>query len=96
MSMGANGAVFVWKNKSEALYVNTETKMPDNASVGAGDSVVGAIAYIMENGLDRYKLAKCSFTAGRASAQLPGTQMASLIMAHTVSSRNDTTKGVPQ
>lgn len=78
VSMSQEGAVFVSKDESEALYVNTNPRIYDEGAVGTGDAMVGAIANSMNKGLKFEEMARTAVAMARASSRLAGTEMASL------------------
>lgn len=84
VSMGQEGAVYVSKDSSEALYANTNPKIQEEGAVGTGDSIVAAIANGMRQDIKLDEIAKFSVAAGRACARLPGTEMATLKKVYEV------------
>lgn len=71
ISLGDKGALFLWQDgicRAEALSV------PVLSTVGAGDSVVAAMAYAMEKGLPRQEQMALAMAMGAASVMQSGTQ----------------------
>jgi len=71
VSLGGNGAIFLWKDaayRAEGLSVSVQS------TVGAGDSVVAAMAYAMEKGLPREKAIALAMAMGAASVMQSGSQ----------------------
>lgn len=75
VSLGKDGAVFL--NKERSLFVHG-IKVDVKSTVGAGDSMVAALAYSMEKGYDFEKSAKLAVAAGTANVMTSGTQPADL------------------
>lgn len=84
VSMAQEGALLVSKDEPEALYVNSNPKIYDEGSVGTGDAMVGAIANSMSKGLRFDEMARFAVATARASARLPGTEMATLKKVYEV------------
>jgi len=84
VSMGQEGAVFVARDETEALYVDTSPKIYDEGSVGTGDAMVAALADSMYKGLKFSELARFAVAAARASSRLAGTEMATLKKVYEV------------
>ncbi|MDY3618318.1 1-phosphofructokinase family hexose kinase [Agathobaculum sp.] len=84
VSMAQEGALLVAKDEPEALYANCNPKIYDEGSVGTGDAMVGAIANSMHKGLRFDEMARFAVAAARASARLPGTEMATLKKVYEV------------
>lgn len=73
VSMGANGAIFATKEhtfKAQAL------KVPVGSTVGAGDSVVAALAYAESNDLPVEDTIRLAMATGAANVMQSGTQAA--------------------
>ena len=69
--MGAQGAVFIQKGR---ILIASSLNVPVLSTVGAGDSMVAALAYGEEKGLDEKKTYKLSMAMGAASVMCSGTQ----------------------
>lgn len=82
--MQHEGAVFLSKKQNDALFITTNPKIYSDGAVGTGDAMVGAIAHALELGHDFEPLARLSVAAGRASAKLSGTRMASLMRVYEI------------
>ncbi len=72
VSMGAEGAVFM--NQAEAYYVRPEA-IECKSTVGAGDSMVAALAYAEINGLPLKEIAKVATVAGTITAGKAGADV---------------------
>lgn len=72
ISLGADGAVYVTKN--EAFRVKL-APVKCQSTVGAGDSMVAAIASCISEGTDLKALASMASAAGTATASKPGTEV---------------------
>ena len=73
VSMGSAGALYVTKEKS--LYAEG-LKVPVGSTVGAGDSVVGALAVAEESGMTLEDTVRLSAATGAANVMCSGTQAA--------------------
>lgn len=71
ISMGGAGALFLWK---EGFYRAQSLCVPVGSTVGAGDSVVAAMAYGLEKGLPMEKQIALAMAMGAASVMQSGTQ----------------------
>lgn len=71
VSMGAQGAVFIQRGR---IFIASSIDVPVLSTVGAGDSMVAALAYGEEKGLDEKKTYKLSMAMGAASVMCSGTQ----------------------
>lgn len=71
VSMGAQGAVFVQKGR---IFIASSVNVPVLSTVGAGDSMVAALAYGEEKGLEVTKTYKLAMAMGAASVMCSGTQ----------------------
>lgn len=75
VSLGADGALFVRKNSAIlAKGIKVEVK----STVGAGDSMVSALALAIDKGYDFEKAVRLSVACGTASVMTSGTQAADL------------------
>ncbi len=73
VTLGADGALFCWPDctlRAECPPV------PVGSTVGAGDSVVAALAYARQHGLPREDTARLAMAAGTANVMCSGTQAA--------------------
>ena len=73
VTLGADGALFCWPDctlRAECPPV------PVGSTVGAGDSVVAALAYARQHGLSREDTARLAMAAGTANVMCSGTQAA--------------------
>ncbi|MDO5141781.1 MAG: hexose kinase [Eubacteriales bacterium] len=82
--MSQEGAVLVSKDEREALYITTDPKIYDEGAVGTGDALVGALANSIDKGLRFDEMGRFAVATARASARLPGTEMASLKRVYEV------------
>ena len=73
VSMGGEGALFVTPEKT---YKASSPKVKVGSTVGAGDSVVAAIAYAQDEGLDIIETIKLAVATGAANVSMSGTQAA--------------------
>jgi len=71
VSLGSAGAVFVTKEKS--IYARG-LKVDVKSTVGAGDSMVAALAYSMEKGLSFEDTVKLAVATGAANVMTSGTE----------------------
>ncbi len=86
VSMGADGAVFADRGgayKAEPFAIECKS------TVGAGDSMVAAMAYSIYNGLSLEEMAKLSIAAGSITSSKEGTDVC---MAEEVMARKDVVK----
>lgn len=75
VSLGGDGALFV---KKDAAILAHGIKVEVKSTVGAGDSMVAALALAMDKGYDFEKSVKLSSACGTASVMMSGTQAADL------------------
>lgn len=75
ISMGAEGAVVA--DRQEAYQVNT-WDIPIKSTVGAGDSMVGALAYSILKQASLHEIARMTTAAGTITASKSGTQTCTL------------------
>jgi 1-phosphofructokinase len=73
VSMGGEGALFVTPEKT---YKASSPKVKVGSTVGAGDSVVAAIAYAQDEGLDIMETIRLATATGAANVSMSGTQPA--------------------
>lgn len=73
VSMGGDGALFVTPEKT---YKASSPKVKVGSTVGAGDSVVAAIAFAQDEGLDIIDTIKLAVATGSANVSMEGTQAA--------------------
>lgn len=71
ISLGGAGALFLWE---DGIYRAKSLSVPVRSTVGAGDSVVAAMAYGLEKGLCREDTIRLAMAMGAASVMQTGTQ----------------------
>lgn len=71
VSMGGQGAVFL--TSTGALHA-CAVPVPVGSTVGAGDSVVAALAMALDQGLDEEQTVRLTMATGAAAVQCSGTQ----------------------
>ena len=71
VSMGGQGAVFIQKGR---IFIASGIQVPVLSTVGAGDSMVAALAYGEEKGLAETQTYKLAMAMGAASVMCSGTQ----------------------
>jgi len=71
VSLGGDGALFLWQDEA---YRARSLSVPVQSTVGAGDSVVAAMAYGMERGLSRKEQISLAMAMGAASVMQSGSQ----------------------
>lgn len=82
ISLGGNGALFLW---DDGIYRAKSLSVPVISTVGAGDSVVAAMAYGMEKGLPREKRIALAMAMGAASVMQSGSQAPDMETVMTLS-----------
>lgn len=75
VSLGGDGALFVKRDK---IVLTHGIKVEVNSTVGAGDSMVAALALAIDRDYDLEKTVKLSVACGTASVMTSGTQAARL------------------
>ena len=73
VSLGSKGALFV--SRGRVLYAEG-LKVPVGSTVGAGDSVVAALAYALDRGLPMEETVRLSMATGAANVMCSGSQAA--------------------
>lgn len=71
VSLGSRGALFFWE---DGIYRAKSLPVPVGSTVGAGDSMVAAMAYGLANGLSREAQIRLSMAMGAASVMQSGSQ----------------------
>lgn len=71
ISLGSNGAIFI---SEDGKFKANALKVPVLSTVGAGDSMVAAMAYGLEKKLPRDKRIQLAIAMGSASVMCDGTQ----------------------
>ena len=72
LSIGRHGAIFTDGTKR---YFAKTANVAVNSTVGAGDSMLSAAAYMIERGADMKEVLRCSVAAGTASITTAGTNL---------------------
>jgi len=75
LSLGENGAVFITE---QGKYKIDPLKLNVKSTVGAGDAMVGGLAYALENNLNLREMIKFAAAASSATLLRDGTEMGSL------------------
>ena len=81
VSMGGDGALYVTK---DYVYYAEELKVPVGSTVGAGDSVVAALAVAEEAGMTPEETVALSTATGAANVMCSGTQAAEYSVIETL------------
>lgn len=71
ISLGGDGALFLWE---DCIYRAKSLSVPVLSTVGAGDSVVAAMAYGLENNLSKEDQIRLAMAMGAASVMQSGSQ----------------------
>ena len=82
ISLGGDGGLFLWK---DAVYRAEGLQVPVQSTVGAGDSVVAAMAYAMEKNLPREQAVALAMAMGAASVMQSGSQAPDVSTVQTLS-----------
>jgi fructose-1-phosphate kinase PfkB-like protein len=72
LSLGRDGAILTDGSNS---YYCKSAAVAVNSTVGAGDSMVAAVALMTENNFDKSEILKCAVAAGTASILTQGTNL---------------------
>ena len=75
VSLGPDGAMLCWQE--DGVFYYCEVRSPEvtvASTVGAGDSMVGTVAYGMEQGVSREELLYLAVAAGTAAVTCDGSQ----------------------
>ena len=75
VTMGAGGALLCW---TDCVLRCESPRVPVGSTVGAGDSVVAALAYARQRQLSREDTARLAMATGAANVMCSGTQAARL------------------
>ena len=75
VTMGAGGALLCWE---DCVLRCESPRVPVDSTVGAGDSVVAALAYAQQRQLSREDTARLAMATGAANVMCSGTQAARL------------------
>ena len=86
VSMGAEGALLCWLNEAGALcHLRASAPwVPVASTVGAGDSMVGAVAYGLEKGISWEEILRLAVAAGTAAVTCDGSQAPGIIRIQEV------------
>ena len=75
VSLGSDGAMLCWQDHGQLHYCEAQApQVTVNSTVGAGDSMVGAVAYGMEQGRTKEELLYLAVAAGTAAVTCDGSQ----------------------
>ncbi len=72
LSLGRHGAILT--DGTRSYYAKT-ANVAINSTVGAGDSMLSAASYMVEQGADAKEILRCAVAAGTASITTPGTNL---------------------
>lgn len=72
LSLGRDGAIFT--NGADSYFCKSAS-VAVNSTVGAGDSMVAAVAVMTENNCSKEEILRCAVSAGTASITTPGTNL---------------------
>ena len=81
ISLGGDGGLFLWNDET---YRAEGLRVPVQSTVGAGDSVVAAMAYGMEQNLSRIDTIALAMAMGAASVMQSGSQAPDLSAVQTL------------
>jgi len=81
ISLGSDGGLFLWNDE---IYQAEGLQVPVQSTVGAGDSVVAAMAYGMEKNLPRQEQIALAMAMGAASVMQSGSQAPDLPTVQTL------------
>ena len=84
VSMGSMGALFLWE---DGIYRAEALSVPVFSTVGAGDSVVAAMAYGLEKDLPREAQMRLAMAMGAASVMRSGSQAPDMETVHALSGK---------
>ena len=79
ISRGGEGAIFLTE---EGSFSADPLSVPVKSTVGAGDSMVAALAFAAERGLDPEATVRLAMAMGAASVMLPGTDAPDVECVH--------------
>jgi 6-phosphofructokinase 2 len=72
ISLGEEGALLVTRELAEHFAA---PKVPGKSAVGAGDAMVGAIVFALDDGWDIVEAVRYGVAAGAATIMTPGTDL---------------------
>lgn len=84
ISLGGDGALFLWDDET---YRANALTVPVLSTVGAGDSVVAAMAYGLEKNLPREAQISLAMAMGGASVMCSGTQAPEIQTVHELEAK---------
>jgi 1-phosphofructokinase len=79
--LGGDGGLFLWNDE---IYRAEGLNVPVQSTVGAGDSVVAAMAYAMEQNLPKQDAIALAMAMGAASVMQSGSQAPDIITVQTL------------
>lgn len=89
ISLGGDGGLFLWNDET---YRAEGLQVPVQSTVGAGDSVVAAMAYAMEHNLPKQEAIALAMAMGAASVMQSGSQAPDLPTVQTLAKQVQTKK----